>query len=87
MSDLKKEKNVQIPRGLFDDIIDFMFFRIKIGESLQEKHVEQRNRILSALSEKQDKLTCHHAYSVMVTTKNQDELERAKFNYQYYKRD
>jgi len=82
-----KEKNIQMPKSLFDDIADFLFFRIKPGEPLQEKYLEQLNRISDALSQKQDKLMCHNAYSVMVSTKNQDELERAKFNYQYYKGD
>ena len=83
----KKEKNVQIPESLFEDIIDFLVFRVKPGEPLQEKHHEQLNRIVDALSRKQDKLICHKAYSVMATTKNADEYERAKFNYHYYRGD
>ena len=82
-----KEKNVQIPKSLFDDITDFLFFRFKLGELLEGKYWGQFDRICNALSEKQDKLMSHNAYSVMVTTKNQDELERARFNYQYYKGD
>ena len=82
-----KEKNIQISESLFHDITDFLFFRVKPGEPLQDKFLEQLNRILNALSQKQGKLICHKAYSVMVTTKNEDELERAKFNYQYYKGD
>ena len=83
----KKEKNIQIPESLFDDIADFLFFRVKPGETFQEKYREQLNRILDAISKKQNKLICHNAYSVMVTTKNQDELERAKFNYFRHKED
>jgi len=82
-----KEKNVQISEALFDDIVDFLFLRIKPEQPLQEKYREQLNRISAALLKKQDKLMCHNAYSVMVSTKNQEELERAKFNYQYHKRE
>ena len=82
-----KEKNVQIPESLFSDILDLLVFRVKPGEPLREKTWEQLNRILDALSKKQDKLIRHKAYSVMATTKDADEYERAKFNYFYYKED
>jgi len=87
MNTLKKEKSVQIPESLFEDIIDLLVFRVKPEEPLQKKYYDQLNRIVDALSKKQDKLICHKAYSVMATTKNTDEYERAKFNYHYYKGD
>ena len=80
-----KEKQVQIPESLFNDIVDLLLFKIKPGGSLNEKTLEQSNRILDILSKKQAKLICHKAYSKMVTTKNEDEFNTAKMNYLLYK--
>ena len=80
-----KEKQVQIPESLFDDIIDLLLFRIKPGRPLNEKTIEQSNHILDVLSKKQAKMICHKAYSKMATTKNEDEYNTAKMNYQLYK--
>jgi len=83
MSD--KEKNVQIPVSVFDAIIDLLLFRLTLKDHYKEKFSEKLEQVLDVLSEKQSRLIRHNAYSVMVTTKNQDELERAKFNYHYFK--
>ena len=85
-----REKQIQIPESLFNDIIELLIFKIRPGQPgrpITEKTLEQLNSILEALSKKQSRLICHKAYSKMTTAKNEDDFNTAKMNYLHYKND
>ena len=86
-SQLQKEKSVQIPVSLFNDIIDFMdqvhfLYRDKNDSEITELHFS----ILKRLDSKVASISLRNAYSRIVHAKDDNERFDARINYLSKKR-
>lgn len=84
MANSQKQKNIQIPFSLFNDIVEFMeYLDVSNWDILfQDMHFSIMERIRS----KQDSMALRENYSAIVFAKDEDSQHDARMHYLQMKR-